>query len=132
MSEMNEPLWWIRRWSAAEAPSPAAVDILGSRCRTTLDVFAEWSKALGFPGYFMHNWDSFEDCMFAVTRSAPLTVVIRDAAHLLADEPPRQLSTLLDILTGVTGRPANPPALLLLLDDTPDHLAALAERMTNA
>ncbi|MGW0842018.1 barstar family protein [Streptomyces sp. NPDC002787] len=87
---------------------PVGVRVRGDRCRTTLDVFAEWSEALGFSGYFGHNWDTFEDAMFAVARSTPLTIVLHDAARLLTDEPPRQPSTLLDILTGVSGRPADP------------------------
>ncbi|MGW3654018.1 barstar family protein [Streptomyces sp. NPDC000878] len=74
-------------------------EVRGSRCRTTLDLFAEWAEALGFPDYFGHNWDAFEECLFTVS---PLTVVVRDADQLLVDEDPRQLATLLAIVDTVS------------------------------
>ncbi|MFI9172102.1 barstar family protein [Streptomyces lincolnensis] len=73
-------------------------EVRGSRCRTTPDLFVEWAGALGFPDWFGHNWDAFEECLFTVS---PLTVVVRDADQLLADEDPRQLSTLLAIVDTV-------------------------------
>ncbi|WP_053754657.1 barstar family protein [Streptomyces sp. MMG1533] len=147
---MSEAAHWIRLSSAPEAARSAAYEIRGSLCLTTLGVFAEWAGTLGFPGYFGYNWDAFEDCMFTVARPgprgpdgeprAPLTIVVRDAAGLLADEPPRQLATLLDVLSDVAGRcsvrrpssPVRDPRLLLLLHDSPAHLDELARRMEQA
>jgi RNAse (barnase) inhibitor barstar len=78
-------------------------EIRGNRCRTTLDLFAEWAEALGFPDYFGHNWDAFEECLFTVTEAAgPLTVLVKDADLLLVDEDPRQLATFLGIVDTVT------------------------------
>ncbi|MET9817180.1 MULTISPECIES: barstar family protein [unclassified Streptomyces] len=78
-------------------------EIRGNRCRTTLDLFAEWAEALGFPDWFGHNWDAFEECLFTVTEAAagPLTVLVRDADVLLVDEDPRQLATFLGIVDAV-------------------------------
>ncbi|MGW1716384.1 barstar family protein [Streptomyces sp. NPDC002156] len=79
-------------------------EVRGSRCRTTLDLFAEWAEVLGFPEYFGHNWDAFEECLRTVTGSSdgPLTVLVRDAGLLLVDEDPRQLATFLAIVDTVT------------------------------
>lgn len=79
-------------------------EIRGDRCRTTLDLFAEWAGALGFPDYFGHNWDAFEECLFTVTEAAagPLTVLVRNADLLLVDEDPRQLATFLGIVDTVS------------------------------
>ncbi|MEU6348104.1 barstar family protein [Streptomyces sp. NPDC047072] len=74
-------------------------EIRGSRCRTTVDLFAEWAQVLGFPDYFGHNWDAFEECLLTV---GPLTVLVRDAGQLLADEEPRQLATFLAIVDTVS------------------------------
>ncbi|MDO0933901.1 barstar family protein [Streptomyces sp. DG2A-72] len=76
-------------------------EVRGGRCRTLIDLFAVWSEALGFPDYFGHNWDAFEECLFSVVESGPVTVVVHDADQLLADEDPRQLSTFLAIVDAV-------------------------------
>ncbi|MES5824647.1 barstar family protein [Streptomyces sp. RG80] len=74
-------------------------EVRGSRCRTKSDLFAEWAEAMGFPDYFSHNWDSFEDCLLTVAESdGPVTVVVQDGGQLLADEDPRQLATFLAII----------------------------------
>lgn len=73
-------------------------EVRGSRCRTTSDLFVEWAGALGFPDYFGHNWDAFEECLFTVS---PLTVAVRDADQLLMDEEPRGLATFLAIVDTV-------------------------------
>ena len=62
----------------------------------------------------------------------PTAVVLREAADLLADEPPNDLAVLLDVLVETAGDNPTAPRLLLLLDDTPDRMADLARRMREA
>ncbi|MHC5903631.1 barstar family protein [Streptomyces sp. S6] len=118
----------IRPLSASETVPASAKEILGTRCRTNIDLFAEWAAVLDFPAWFGHNWTAFEDCLRTVTEAdeyGPVTIVLRNAALVLEDEGPRELSTLLDILeSNAFG--------LLLLDDSPADLDQLARRMTAA
>ncbi|WP_037885640.1 barstar family protein [Streptomyces sp. NRRL S-646] len=123
---MNTTAHCIRPLSASETVPASAKEILGTRCRTTIDLFAEWASVLGFPTWFGHNWNAFEDCLRTVTDgSGPATIVLRNAAFLLEDESPRELSVFLDILAGSD-------LGLLLLDDSADDLGQLARRMTAA
>jgi len=116
----------IRPLSASETVPASAKELRGTRCRTNIDLFAEWSGALDLPDWFGHNWTSFEDCLRTVTEeSGPVTIVLRNAAFLLEDEGPRELSVLLEILeSNAFG--------VLLLDDSDDDLDQLARRMTAA
>ncbi|MEW2118669.1 barstar family protein [Streptomyces sp. NPDC005474] len=76
------------------------------------------------------NWDAFEDFLRDLT---PVTVVIREAGQLLAEEPDGVLHLLMTILGDVAGRRGEEgPALLLLLDDEPDRLAGLGRRLAAA
>lgn len=125
---MNTTAHCIRPLSASETVPASAKEILGTRCRTTIDLFAEWDSVLGFPTWFGHNWNAFEDCLRSVTEadeSGPVTIVLRNAALLLEDEDPGQLGILLDIL-------GSNDFGLLLLDDSADDLGRLARRMTAA
>ncbi|MGW3124171.1 barstar family protein [Streptomyces sp. NPDC001107] len=125
---MNTTAHCIRPLSASETAPASAKEILGTRCRTTIDLFAEWASVLGFPTWFGHNWNSFEDCLRTVPEadeSGPVTIVLRNAALLLEDEDPGQLGILLDIL-------GSNDFGLLLLDDSADDLGQLARRMTAA
>jgi hypothetical protein len=63
---------------------------------------------------------------------AGLTILLREAGDLLTDEPPQALRILLHILDERAGDDPAAPKLLLLLDDTPDLLSRLAQRMTEA
>ncbi|WP_338684214.1 barstar family protein [Streptomyces acidiscabies] len=123
---MNTTAHSIRPLSASETVPASAKEILGTRCRTDIDLFAEWASVLGFPAWFGHNWTAFEDCLRTVTapdESGPVTIVLRNAALLLEDEGPRELSVLLEILEDNAFG-------LLLLDDSACDLAQLARRMT--
>ncbi|MEV6940798.1 barstar family protein [Streptomyces sp. NPDC051172] len=123
---MNTTAHCIRPLSASETVPASAKEILGTRCRTTIDLFAEWASVLGFPTWFGHNWNAFEDCLGTLSdESGPVTIVLRNAALLLEDEDPRQLGILLDILAGSDFG-------LLLLDDSACDLGQLARRMTAA
>ncbi|RPF35066.1 barstar family protein [Streptomyces sp. TLI_185] len=116
----------IRPLSASETVPASAKEILGTRCRTTIGLFAEWAGVLGFPDWFGHNWNAFEDCLRTMADgSEPVTIVLRNAALLLEDEDARQLGILLDILAGSDFG-------LLLLDDSACDLGQLARRMTAA
>ncbi|MEK2494121.1 barstar family protein [Kitasatospora purpeofusca] len=100
-----------RAWAGfATAPDRLRL-VRGANCRTRAALFAEWARALSFPGYFGHNWDAFEECLNdallppgavaagAAGATAPrLLVLVTDADALLADEPPAQLALLLGIL----------------------------------
>lgn len=125
---MNTTADWIRPLPAPGTAPASAKEIRGTRCRTSVDLFAEWAATLGFPDWFGHNWDAFEECLLTVTRpdeSGSVTLVLRNAALLLADEDPGQLRVLLDILDGSDFG-------VLLLDDSPDDLRQLGGRMAAA
>ncbi|MEV4002522.1 barstar family protein [Actinomadura sp. NPDC049753] len=87
---MTSPPHWL---TLTSDPVRAAID--GHACRTRVAFFREAARALGFPDYFGHNWDAFLDCLRDLQRPA-LTVAHAD--ELLAEEDPRQLAILLEIL----------------------------------
>ncbi|MDW8805805.1 barstar family protein [Streptomyces scabiei] len=135
---------WIRPLpEAASGVRTARWEVDGSRCRTSRDLFTEWATRLGFPDHFGHNWDAFRDCLRdvlpdrgaeAVRHDAPTSpaCVVRKAGDLLTDEPGHALSILLSILSETAGGDSTAPRLLLFLDDTPDRLSQLTQRMTEA
>ncbi|MFE7897376.1 barstar family protein [Streptomyces sp. NPDC057424] len=141
---MTSTTAWIRPLSeAAAGVRTARWDVDGSCCRTSRDLFTEWATRLGFPDHFGRNWDAFRDCLHdavsnggaeAVCHDAPTSpaVVVREAGDLLTDEPDHALAILLFILSEAAGDDSTAPRLLLLLDDTPDRLSHLAQRMTEA
>ncbi|WNZ13572.1 barstar family protein [Streptomyces sp. 11x1] len=125
---MNTTAHCIRPLSGSETVPAGAKEILGTRCRTNIDLFAEWASVFGFPTWFGRDWSAFEDCLRTLAEadeSGPVTLVLRNAALLLEDEDPGQLGILLDILGGSDFG-------LLLLDDSADDLDQLARRMTAA
>ncbi|MFD7416041.1 barstar family protein [Kitasatospora purpeofusca] len=121
-----------RAWAGfATAPDRLRL-VRGANCRTRAALFAEWARALSFPGYFGHNWDAFEECLndallppgaaAAGAADTRLLVLVTDADALLADEPPAQLALLLDILDAV----ADHGLRVLFLADPPGVEAAEA------
>ncbi|WP_158516431.1 barstar family protein [Kitasatospora sp. MBT66] len=118
-----------RAWAGfATAPDRLRL-VRGANCRTRAALFAEWARALSFPGYFGHNWDAFEECLNdallppgAGPAATRLLVLVTDADALLADEPPAQLALLLDILDAAPGRALR----VLFLADPPGAEAAEA------
>nr|BEK66191.1 hypothetical protein KPHV_34180 [Kitasatospora purpeofusca] len=121
-----------RAWAGfATAPDRLRL-VRGANCRTRAALFAEWARALSFPGYFGHNWDAFEECLndallppgaaAAGAADTRLLVLVADADALLADEPPAQLALLLDILDAV----ADHALRVLFLADPPGVEAAEA------
>jgi RNAse (barnase) inhibitor barstar len=108
------------------APSPGTIVIDGARCRSRAGLFTEWSRALDFPEHFGRNWDAFYDSLADRARAdpTPLSVLVTDAAAVLADEPGEQLALFLDACrdaaTGyLLGEPPGPPRLLLTLVGPP-------------
>lgn len=135
---MRNTTAWIHLLNEPTADPTTARRARGSHCRTRAALLTEFATLLEFPDYFGHNWDAFNDCLRDAVADAPdgrrrppLTILVDEAADLLADEPPNALATLLDILNDAADDGTS-PRLRLLLDDTPDRLVHLAERMTTA
>ncbi|GGQ20081.1 RNAse (barnase) inhibitor barstar [Actinomadura coerulea] len=87
---MTSPPHWL---TLTSDPVPGAVD--GHACRTRAAFFHEAARALDLPDYFGHNWDALLDCLRDLDQPA-LTVARAD--ELLAEEDPRDLAILLEIL----------------------------------
>lgn len=143
---MTQTVGWIRTADAAE-PVEASAVVRGAHCRETRDLFAEWSRALGFAPHFGGNWDAFADSLTETvlldpTNSArpPTTILVEEAGQLLAEEPDRQWAVFLGaVRDAATVRdddedaacfPAGSPRLVLILRDTPDHLGPVVDRLT--
>ena len=55
----------ITAWSpsaAAADPEVWRADLDGGRCRTSRQFLVEIGVVLGFPAYYGHNWDAFNEC----------------------------------------------------------------------
>ncbi|WP_159394500.1 barstar family protein [Streptomyces sp. NRRL S-495] len=127
-----------RTWAGFAAAPDRLRLVRGANCRTRTALFAEWARALSFPGYFGHNWDAFEECLNdallppgaepaesvepAGSAAPRLLVLVADADALLADEPPAQLALLLSILDAAADRSLR----VLFLADPPGAEAAEA------
>ncbi|MFK3981488.1 barstar family protein [Micromonospora sp. NPDC050397] len=98
------------------APPTDALVVDGTGSRTRAGLFAGWAVALSFPDYFGHNWDALFDCLRDLTDTGPLTLVVTDAADLLADEPPAQLGILLAVLGTVAREPGRRLRVVLRTD----------------
>ncbi|NJC85088.1 barstar family protein [Planosporangium mesophilum] len=119
---------WLRIVTG-DAPTDAA-RVSGAACRSRAGLLAEWAARLRFPEYFGHNWDALADSLKDLTAAAPLTLVVDDAAQVLADEPPAQLRTLLAVLAEVAE--AQPGTLDVILACGPGDEPELRERIAAA
>ncbi|MET8836463.1 barstar family protein [Micromonospora sp. NPDC004540] len=122
------PAWLV--FDAGSAPEPAGVPVAGTAARTRAGLHEALAAALPLPAWFGRNWDALADALADRLDAGPLALVVRDAADLLADEPPAQLGTLLDVLGGVAA--GGQQSLRVVLRDHPDRLAALRARITAA
>jgi len=136
---------WIRTADGAE-PIEASAVVRGAHCRETRDLFAEWSRALGFGRHFGRNWDAFADSLTEAvlldpdSTRLPTTILVEEAGQLLAEEPDRQWASFLDAMRDVsTVReddedaacfPDGSARLVLILRDTPERLGPVADRLT--
>lgn len=74
------------------APSDYVVrELRGPKMRTIQGIFDEFAAAFQFPYYFGENKDAFDECLRDlddfVGSATGYVAVIRDSAHLLADQP---------------------------------------------
>ncbi|KAB1906447.1 barstar family protein [Micromonospora tulbaghiae] len=106
---------------------PGGVLIHGTQARTRAGLHEALAGVLALPGWYGRNWDALADALADRLDAGPLTVVVTDAADLLADEPPAQLGTLLDVLGAVAA--GGHETLRVVLRDHPDRLAALRDRV---
>lgn len=75
------------------------------------------AAALGFPSYFGHNWDAFEECLNDMLwePDRPALLLFDRAGHF-AGAAPEQFATALDILAAaVTNRQSGRALLVVLL-----------------
>ncbi|MEU8315142.1 barstar family protein [Micromonospora sp. NPDC048887] len=112
------------------APEPHGVPVSGAQARTRAGLHETLAGALALPGWYGHNWDALADALADRLDAGPLTLVVTDAADLLADEPPAQLGTLLDVLGAAAA--SGHATLRVMLHDHPDGLPALRDRVTAA
>ncbi|MFC0032842.1 barstar family protein [Micromonospora chaiyaphumensis] len=124
-----QPPAWLAFDAGAEAEA-AGVVLAGGHVRTRAGLHEALAAAVPLPGWFGRNWDALADVLADRLDAGPLTLVVRDAADLLADEPPAQLGTLLDVLGAVAA--GGHHSLRVVLRDHPDRLAALRTRITAA
>ena len=99
-ADLKKALPWLRgvRVHAADAGREAEVraaleaegflqrTLEGSRIRGDASFFHEAERALGFPEYFGHNWDAFNDCLGDVVfgPAERIAILWRDADRSLA------------------------------------------------
>ncbi|MEU4365776.1 barstar family protein [Micromonospora chersina] len=124
----HPPAWLVL--DAGAEPEPAGVPVAAAAARTRAGLYEALARAVPLPAWFGRNWDALADVLADRLDAGPLTLVVRDAADLLADEPPAQLGTLLDVLGGVAAGGHRP--LRVVLRDHPDRLPALRERIATA
>ncbi|MCI4065744.1 barstar family protein [Micromonospora sp. R77] len=130
MADTHPPL---PAWLRLAPPAPTGPDrtgavLSGSAARTRAGLYDALDAALHLPGHFGRNWDALADVLADRLDAGPLTLVVADAGELLAEEPPAQLGTLLDVLGGVAAEARE--SLRVVLCDTPARLPALRSRLT--
>ncbi|MGW5671034.1 barstar family protein [Micromonospora sp. NPDC003776] len=124
---------YLPAWLAfddATGVDPAGTAVGGADARTRDGLFDVLAAALALPDHFGRNWDALADVLADRLDAGPLTLIVRDAGELLADEPPAQLGTLLDVLGGVAA--GGHHSLRVVLCDRGDGLPALRRRIAAA
>ncbi|MEO3930818.1 barstar family protein [Micromonosporaceae bacterium B7E4] len=132
MPDQSDPV--VPSWLTVSTDPPArdSAVLAGAGSRTRAALFTEWAARLDFPDYFGRNWDAFEECLTDLVAERPRTLLVTDAAELLADEPPEQLGILLGVLDTIAAGAADPtagPALRVLLHPGPADPDALRRRI---
>ncbi|MEU7711922.1 barstar family protein [Micromonospora chalcea] len=121
------PAWLVYDFAPSE---PDGVSVSGTAGRTRAGLHEALARALELPGWYGRNWDALADALADRLDAGPLTLVVTDAADLLADESPAQLGTLLDVLGAAAA--GGHETLRLVLRDHPDRLPALRDRVAAA
>ncbi|MFI6131626.1 barstar family protein [Micromonospora sp. NPDC051141] len=124
-----QPPAWLTL-DADSAPEPAGVPVPGAATRTRAALHETLAEALPLPDWYGRNWDALADVLNDRIEEGPLTLVVRDAANLLADEPPAQLGTLLDVLGAAAA--GGHATLRVVLREHPEQLPALRARVAAA
>ena len=146
---------WVELTMQVPPGEALSAVVRGTACRTRAGLFSEWASALEFPAHFGHNWDAFHDCVSEKTLwhsdpdgpppVHPLTILVEDAARLLADAPHQDLETLLETLsdaatvqdgdedacTYVHGFPGSACCCTTLLEDSRTWRTGCARRATS-
>jgi RNAse (barnase) inhibitor barstar len=89
-----------RAESLVRPPTGLVLKIIkGRHCKTPVNLFAEFARALEFPDYFGHNWDALEECLADLEwlPAKGYILLITDAAHVLSDDE-AEYETFLEIL----------------------------------
>lgn len=118
---------WLELSTGAAPAGAMALD--GTACRTRIGLFTEWGRAFSFPDYFGYNWDAFGDSLRDALPATGHPVVLTNAAHLLADEPPTQLATFLAVIGDAV---AVQPTFRVVLHTAPAQSDELGERIRAA
>ncbi|MEU8082066.1 barstar family protein [Micromonospora sp. NPDC049101] len=114
------PAWLIVcRDDAVELPD--SVVLAGAATRTRAGLFAALATTLALPAYLGDTWDALSDVLRDRLAAGPLTLLVTDAGHLLADEPADQYALLLSVLGNLATSAPHPLRLVL-------HEASPADR----
>ncbi|MEU7799789.1 barstar family protein [Micromonospora arborensis] len=92
---------------------PGAVVLAGAATRTRAGLFAVLAAALALPTYLGETWDALSDVLRERLDAGPLTLLITDAGHLLADEPADQYALLLAVLGNLAANAPHPLRVVL-------------------
>ncbi len=98
-----------RGWAAFHLHGRSIVDKAG--------LLAQAASSFGFPAYFGHNWDAFEEMLVDPSwRPAPGYLLLYDDPVTLAQRDPAAWRTLLAILRTLTStrQPQDAPWIVLL------------------
>ncbi|GAB3178681.1 barstar (barnase inhibitor) [Micromonospora palomenae] len=111
-------------------PTAGTVVVPGADARSRADLFGLLAQALDLPEWFGRNWDALADCLLDRDDAGPLALRVDDAEQLLADEPPGQFATLLQVCDDVWSHGRYP--FRLVLRTTGERLPALRRRVATA
>ena len=111
--------------------------IRGRKAPTTRALFDEVGAALQFPASFGETWESFDKCLsdLAWLPGNAYVVLVQDALHVLAKEPPGEFRTFLAALDragrewGKPGQAAKAKAFVVVLQCAKADEQALQNRL---
>ncbi|MFG1882628.1 barstar family protein [Micromonospora sp. NPDC049102] len=89
------------------------VTLAGTGVRTRPALFAALTEALALPAYLGGTWDSLADVLRDRLDAGPLTLLVTDAAQLLADEPSDQYDLLMAVIDDLASTAPHPLRVVL-------------------